>query len=306
MMTREPSRTTSSFRGVIDHDRPETYPAYDISVNMPLAGGQELTTVGWKSTGVDVYFQDGEVLHYDLEGRLLRVAQPGIQWRRGLSGRGIQLRRRSREQGGGLERRQLDTQETERLIREAHDRMQLVQAAMRNRCEPLPEPTDRLAGPDAAPHRLLERCAAFDTQAAREDLARFRSLYQDIPILPPDQYGSLVLLASDGCRYNKCTFCGFYRDTGYRSRDAAEFQSHMEQAVAYHGRGLTLRRGIFLGQANALMGPRPGVRRSWARSMSDSNCRRQETGSRDRSGGKDQRVGSTGSRRFSTRSSACV
>ena len=35
-----------------------------------------------------------------------------------------------------------------------------------------------------------------------------------------------------------------------------EFRAHVQAAMAYHGRGLALRRGIFLGQANALAGPR--------------------------------------------------
>ena len=83
------------------------------------------------------------------------------------------------------------------------------------------------------------------------------ALYGDVPILPPDQYSSLVLLATDGCIYNQCTFCGFYRDVRYRMRNQAEqFREHVQNAVSYHGGGLTARRSIFLGQANALVGPR--------------------------------------------------
>ena len=104
--------------------------------------------------------------------------------------------------------------------------------------------------------QVAARAAAFNVQAAHDDVAAFRALYQDIPILPPDQYTALVLLASDGCRYNRCTFCGFYRDTPYRTRSLNEFRQHVEQAVRYHGAGLALRRSIFLGQANALCGPR--------------------------------------------------
>jgi radical SAM superfamily enzyme YgiQ (UPF0313 family) len=65
----------------------------------------------------------------------------------------------------------------------------------------------------------------------------------------------LVLLASDGCRYNRCTFCNFYRDVQYRTRPLDEFCRHVEQAISYHGDSLAARRHIFLGQANALMGP---------------------------------------------------
>ena len=81
-------------------------------------------------------------------------------------------------------------------------------------------------------------------------------LYHDVPVLPPDQYTSLVLAATDGCRYNQCTFCGLYRDVRFRRRSADEFRDHVRAALDYHGAGLTLRRTVFLGQADALLGPR--------------------------------------------------
>jgi radical SAM superfamily enzyme YgiQ (UPF0313 family) len=104
---------------------------------------------------------------------------------------------------------------------------------------------------------LVDAAARFDTSAARHDVSQFRALYHDIPVLPPDQYSSLVLAATDGCRYNKCTFCGFYRDAHYHMKTPDEFHAHVQAALAYQGRSLTLRRGVFLGQANALLGPRP-------------------------------------------------
>ena len=114
---------------------------------------------------------------------------------------------------------------------------------------------------DATLLEVLAAAAAFDAHAASADVARFQAVYHDIPILPPDQYSSLVLVATEGCRYNRCTFCGFYRDTQFRAKSVEEFQAHMQAALAYHGRGLTLRRGIFLGQADALCGPRPGTKK---------------------------------------------
>ncbi len=238
-----------------DHARPETYPAYAATAKISLSGGSGTAIVGLKSTGLDVYFQDGQVLHYDLEGRLQRVGQPNVQWRRGLSGRTLELRRRTRESGGGLQRCQLSDRQADQLVSACHDRLQGVWEAV---CSGPAKERDSQTG-EASSRALLQTSVAlasrFDLPAARHDLAQFRAIYHDIPILPPDQYNSLVLLASDGCRYNKCTFCGFYRDTGYRARSPSEFGEHVEQAVAYHGHGLALRRGIFLGQANALLGP---------------------------------------------------
>jgi radical SAM superfamily enzyme YgiQ (UPF0313 family) len=103
---------------------------------------------------------------------------------------------------------------------------------------------------------VISRAAAFNIPAAHADLDQFRALYGDVPILPPDQYRSLVLLATDGCVYNQCTFCGLYRGVRYRMRNQDQFREHVQNAVRFHGGGLAARRSIFLGQANALVGLR--------------------------------------------------
>ena len=95
---------------------------------------------------------------------------------------------------------------------------------------------------------ILALAAEYDLQAAAADLQAFRDLYHDIPILPPDQYNSLVLLASDGCRYNKCTFCNFYRDVPYRPRSLQQFQQHVDAAADYYGPALAARRRFSWGR----------------------------------------------------------
>ncbi len=216
-------------------------------------GGQ--ASVGLKPAGFDASFDDGRVLHYDLEGRMARVATPNVHWRRGLSHRTVWLRKRSAAEGGGLEVRRLDLAESDQLVEQASQRMQQVQEAWAEGRFTLPH-NDLTSNPACQQlKRMIAAAASFDAAAARADLMRFESLYGDIPILPPDQYGSLVLLATEGCAYNQCTFCGFYRGTRFRRRSIDEFCQHLEQALAYHGRSLRSRRCVFLGQANALVGP---------------------------------------------------
>ncbi|MHB8972096.1 MAG: radical SAM protein [Pirellulaceae bacterium] len=226
---------------------PQTYPVYTATRQVPLDGSPEPVLVGLKPTGLDVYFHipAEQILHFDLSGRLLRVARPNVQWRRGLSGRMLELRRRSPARGGGLDRRELSGAEIDGWIRDAAACMRQVADA----CPPA-------SAADVALREVLAAATAFDARAARADVARFQTLYHDIPILPPDQYSSLVLAATEGCQYNRCTFCGFYRDTQFRAKSVEAFQAHLQAALAFHGRGLTLRRGIFLGQADALCGPR--------------------------------------------------
>ncbi|HSK11294.1 MAG TPA: radical SAM protein, partial [Vicinamibacterales bacterium] len=103
----------------------------------------------------------------------------------------------------------------------------------------------------------LDACARFDSTAAAADAARFAAIYRPIGILPPDQYLSVVLQATEGCSFGTCTFCDLYHDE-YRVKTPAEFGEHTRAVLAYLGRSIALRRrSIFLGAANALAVPMP-------------------------------------------------
>ncbi len=236
-------------------ERLDEKPAYLTVAGVPL-GRQGSALVGLKDTGLDISLPDGLALHYDREGRLTRAATPNIQWRRGLSHRTVWLRKRSGLEGGGLETRLLTPDLSDRIADETSVRAQEVLAAWQVRSRPLIKYEGEPARAAELLDRRLSRAAAFDAQAARIDHERFAAVYGDIPILPPDQYRALVLLATGGCAYNRCTFCGFYRDSAFRRRTVDEFRTHASEAVAYHGQDAAVRRGIFLGQANALTGPR--------------------------------------------------
>ena len=113
----------------VNHERPETHPTYLAVATVLLRSVRESVIIGLKETGLDVHFRDGEVLHFDLEGRLLRIAGPDLHWRRGLSGRTLRIRRRSRREGGGMERRGVPPQQWDELLRASHQRMVTIQQA---------------------------------------------------------------------------------------------------------------------------------------------------------------------------------
>lgn len=102
---------------------------------------------------------------------------------------------------------------------------------------------------------LLEAAARFDARAADADALRYASVYAPVPILPPDRYRSLVVQVTEGCHWNRCTFCSFYRARPFRIKPLDEYAAHLEAVRAFFGPGLTLRRGVFLGDANALLLP---------------------------------------------------
>ena len=46
--------------------------------------------------------------------------------------------------------------------------------------------------------------------------------------MPPDQYLAMVLQATEGCHYNQCSFCHFYRDRPFHVKSDAELRAHIE------------------------------------------------------------------------------
>lgn len=106
-----------------------------------------------------------------------------------------------------------------------------------------------------AAEEWLARAAAYDEMRWQADAAAFARVYSPISILPPDQYGSLVLQATLGCSYNRCTFCSFYRDRAFRIRCPEEFQRHVSAVQELVGEGITNFSQIFLADANALVVP---------------------------------------------------
>jgi len=81
----------------------------------------------------------------------------------------------------------------------------------------------------------------------------FKEVYGRIPIVPPDMYLSLYIQITKGCSYNKCTFCNFYKGERFRILERDEFISHIEKVRTLFGKGISARRGIFLGDADALL-----------------------------------------------------
>jgi radical SAM superfamily enzyme YgiQ (UPF0313 family) len=69
-----------------------------------------------------------------------------------------------------------------------------------------------------------------------------------------------VLQATEGCSWNRCTFCGFYRDRPFRILSPDEFRTHCAEVRAFYGEGISLRRDIFLADANALVVPQARLR----------------------------------------------
>ena len=83
--------------------------------------------------------------------------------------------------------------------------------------------------------------------------ARFDAAYEPLGILPPDQYLAVVLQATHGCSWNRCTFCDFYRGRTFGVRTPPEFRAHAVAVRDLLGGGALLRRRLFLADGDALV-----------------------------------------------------
>ncbi len=180
----------------------------------------------------------------DREGRLLGAFLDGVNYRRGLCGDILMKRAGFAE---GKLRRMLTPDERRQLLSLVGAHLVTFQEYARH-----------AAGVEV--RAWLDRALTWDAARLEAEREAFYSIYKPISILPPDQYLSLVLQAAEGCSWNRCTFCTLYRDRKFRIKSPAEFRRHVQQVKAFIGAGLSMRRSIFLGDANALIIPQPRLR----------------------------------------------
>ncbi len=190
--------------------------------------------------------QETQVFSFDKEGRLWTALIKKISYRRGLNGNIVAKWSSGKEI---LHRKWLLEEEKDWLILTAH-------AAIKEIFQHFPS-GELLFNPplDERTIHEIELISRLDKDFYQDDIEKYKTVYKPVGILPPDQYISVVLQLTEGCSFNKCTFCNFYRDRKFRIKTPQEFEKHILQVKDLLGNGLSLRRTIFLGDANALVVP---------------------------------------------------
>ncbi|MEI7768495.1 MAG: radical SAM protein, partial [Chloroflexales bacterium] len=178
---------------------------------------------------------------FDREGRLMSCFLDGGNYRFGLSG---DILLRVAAPSAPKLRRLLSDDEGSRLRATVRAHVVRIVAGVTHAL------SDELRG-------WLALILEWDEDRALINRRMFQSTYLPISIVPPDQYRALVLQMTEGCSWNRCTFCSFYRDRRFRVKSAAALRQHIYEVKSLLGRGLGLRRSIFLGDANALIAPQP-------------------------------------------------
>ena len=186
---------------------------------------------------------------FDRAGRLIGGFARGENYRRAFDGR--VLRKRSGSEG--RERVWLSPADAADFLAEAYGLAEAVA--------------------DAAGDPRLDVLRGWDGARLAADAAWFGRIYRPVSILPPDQYLALVIQATEGCSYNRCAFCDFYRDRPFRIKGRDELAAHIADARAFFGPALGLRRSVFLADANALVAPMARIR-EWLDAVDAAGVRR--------------------------------
>jgi hypothetical protein len=189
-----------------------------------------------------------QVVAFDAAGRLWTCMQDGISYRRGLDGKIVA---KWIDDLGIRHRRWLDEPEGQSFEASSHN---FVRSLLLDWNTPAVTVTTSLSKDTL---RQLELIVAFSRDDYQRDVAYYHQVYQPVGILPPDQYMAVVLQATLGCSFNGCTFCDFYRDRPFHIRSVEEFSHHIDQVKEFLGAGMSLRRTVFMGDANALVIPMP-------------------------------------------------
>jgi len=189
------------------------------------AGGS--TSLDVTPTHVALMCSESEIYSWDRGGRLLSYFDGISHFWRGLSGEAI-LRHTTFDHHKQV--RRLAPAYADTVVREAQQR-----CSLRPWREADPLVYDRIRYYDPA-----------------QDRQSYRRLYGKVPIFPPDAYLSVVLQATIGCAWNRCTFCDFYRGERYRVRTPEQFRAHALAVREFLGDSALLRKRVFLGDADVL------------------------------------------------------
>lgn len=198
-------------------------------------------------------------MNFDQEGRMISVFQNGHTFQRGEDNRYLVKWKIDRLGSPLTMRRTLERHEVEKFFNSSRETVhEVFHALQRQKMKDLIAqrvPVNEAKAVQEWLHRILSY--TLDRYEGRAE--EFLRIYKPIRILPPDQYRSLVVQATEGCHYNRCNFCVFYKDRVFHIKTPAEFRVHLNAIRQYYGESLRLRRTIFLGDANAIVAPQKSL-----------------------------------------------
>jgi len=78
----------------------------------------------------------------------------------------------------------------------------------------------------------------------------FSPNYERPPYRPPSEAGSVLLRATRGCPWNRCTFCSMYKGMKFEKRHTEDVLQDIDTAHRLYGSGAST---VFIGDSNSLV-----------------------------------------------------
>lgn len=200
---------------------------------------RQTISVTLKSHALNIFEEpQNNLWTFDLEGRLIGMYVNGINYRRTLDNHFFKKTRRRFNGETYREVNPISMDEAKRMLEKGQTFLKRVESEL-----------------PVSFKFYVRKVLDMDITRLTESGERFSRIYLPISILPPDQYMALVLQITEGCNYNQCTFCNFYRDRPFHIKTVEEIEHHFKDVKSFFGEGIKLRKSIFLADANALVIP---------------------------------------------------
>jgi radical SAM superfamily enzyme YgiQ (UPF0313 family) len=201
--------------------------------HLTLVGGMSLSLLVSLKPYHTVLSPDRKtILSFDREGRMKVFVFDEKTYLRSLNSSVVK-----RWEQNGRKREWLNEEDTKKVFSQVGD---IAQAILRE------------ADDEELINRLNGEILLWTPDRLVNEKKRFDNVYRPIPILPPDQYLSVVLQVTEGCSWNKCSFCSFYQNRPFKIKNPEIFLRHIHMVKEFMGKALSARNGIFLGDGNAL------------------------------------------------------
>jgi len=207
-----------------------------------------------RTHAISIVLNTFTVLTFDKEGRLIWACLDGRTFRRGLDNRVIEKYRGDKNGQVYRIRRGLEEMEKRVFLDSVYSGVRLIYEAIKKGEGNIDFSSNAPLSYEEV-EKALSKVATLNYDKLEEEKRRFLSIYKPVSILPPDQYLALVLQVAEGCWWNRCTFCDFYRDRRFKVKDDEEILKHIKEVREFLGKGIWVRKSIFLADANALAIP---------------------------------------------------
>ncbi len=205
---------------------------------------------------ISVILSPEKTFTFDPAGRFIRGSFGNRQLVRGLDGTIKEKSWLLHSTGPEREARVLSPLEAKKVIRTIYENLQDLRRLLDKKGVIRFQTSDRgkEAGFDS-PKKILALLLHWNEKKVLADENLFHKIYRPLNILPPDQYFSVVIQMAEGCPWNRCAFCHFYKARSFRSKSLSEIKKHIRTVKNFLGEGIHLRKSVFLADANALKSP---------------------------------------------------